>query len=352
MSVSQNLEFKNILIKAAQESVSDLHLSAGCQIKAKVDNKLTDWPEQIITEEFLEKNILDLLSEEQKKKFSEKKSFVFVHQFADDLRFRIILFKQENKLSAILRFIPHKVRTIEELYLPKMVEKVVVAERGLVIVSGIGRTTTIAAIVEYINKVSNKTIVTLEDPIEYVFVNKKSLIEQRQVNIDMPSFSQGVKDLLNMDVDVAVINGKDYSKYINDILELSEKCLVVLDLPSHNIKDAINDFISFIPAEEKQEKRKLLANNLIAILNQILVSRQGGGLLPVSEILLNNNAVATAIAEDRISRIPDLIVMSGHEGMISLERSLAELVKSGEVLIDEAVKYVDDKNEFREMILK
>ncbi len=352
MTVSQNLEFKNILIKAAQESVSDLHLSTGCQIKAKVDNALVDWPEQVITEEFLQKNILDLLSEEQKKEFLEKKSFVFVHQFADDLRFRIILFTQEGKLSAILRFIPHKVRTIEELYLPKIVEKIVEAERGLVIISGKGKTTTSAAIVEYINKISNKTIITLEDPIEYVFVNQKSLIEQRQIGVDTPDFVQGTKDLLNIDADVAVINGKDYSKYINEILELSEKCLVILELPSHNIKDAINDFISFLPTDLKEEKRKLLANNLIGILNQILVSRQGGGLLPVVEILLNNNAVATAIAEDRISRIPDLIVMSGHEGMISLERSLAELVKSGEVLMDEAVKYVDDKNEFREMILK
>ncbi|MFH1610958.1 MAG: ATPase, T2SS/T4P/T4SS family [Patescibacteria group bacterium] len=352
MTVSQNLEFKNILVKAAQESVADLHLSTGCQIKAKVDNKLVDWPEQVVTGGFLEKNILDLLSGEQKKEFSEKKFFVLVHQFADDLRFRITLFRQENKLSAILRFIPHKVRTVEELYLPKMLEKVIVAERGLVIVSGIGKTTTIAAIVEYINKTSNKTIITLEDPVEYIFVNQKSLIEQRQIGIDTPSFAQGVKDLLNIDVGVAVVDGKDYAKYINEILELSEKCLVILDLSSHNIKDAINDFISFIPAEEKQEKRQLLANNLIAILNQILVARQGGGLLPVVEILLNNSAVATAIAEDRISRIPDLIVMSGHEGMISLERSLAELVKSGEVLIDEAVKYVDDKNEFREMILK
>ncbi|MFH1456841.1 MAG: ATPase, T2SS/T4P/T4SS family [Patescibacteria group bacterium] len=354
MPVSNTLEFKNILIRAAQENVSDLHLSVGSPISARIDNKLHDWPEQIITEDFLEQNILTFLDEEQKKNFIANGSLMFVYEFADDLRFRITIFKQENKLSAILRYISHKVPTFEEIYLPKIIENILQAERGLILVSGNGKTTTRAVMVDYINRTVKKSIIVLEKIPEYIFNNKKSLVGQRQVGKDTPTFLQGIMDLAHTDTGIVSIGDLDLceSKVLSNVLELSERALVILEMPSNSIKDSLFDFIACFKSDEKQEKRQLVANNMIAVLNQILVARQGGGLLPVMEILLNNNAVATAIAEDRVSRIPDLIVMSGHEGMISRERSLAELVRNGEVLIDEALKYVDDKDEFREMILK
>ena len=352
MPVANDLEFKNILIKAAQENVSDLHLSVGSLIKARVGNKLNDWPEQIITENFLEQNIFILLNEQQKKDFATQGSLMFTHKFADDLRFRITLFKEENNLSAIMRYIPHKIPTLVELYLPKIIENILQAERGLILVSGQGKTTTRAAMTDYINRNFNKSIIVLDKLSEYIFINQKSLIEHRQVGQDTPSFSQGIIDLLHADMGVVLIGDLDENEVLSNILELSEKSLVILEIPSQSIKDSLFDFMAGFSNEQKQEKRRIFADNVIAVLNQILVARQGGGLLPVVEILLNNNAVATAIAEDRVSRIPDLIIMSGHEGMISRTRALAGLVKSGEVLMDEALRYVDDKDEFREMILK
>ena len=352
MPVANDLEFKNILIKAAQENVSDLHLSVGSLIKARVDNKLNDWSEQIITENFLEQNIFILLNEQQKKDFATQESLMFTHKFADDLRFRIALFKEENNLSAIMRYIPHKIPTLVELYLPKIIENILQAERGLILVSGQGRTTTRAAMTDYINRNFNKSIIVLDKLSEYIFINQKSLIEHRQVGQDTPSFSQGIIDLLHAEMGVVSIGDLDENQVLSNILELSEKSLVILEIPSQSIKDSLFDFMAGFSNEQKQEKRRIFADNMIAVLNQILVARQGGGLLPVVEILLNNNAVATAIAEDRVSRIPDLIIMSGHEGMISRTRALAGLVKSGEVLMDQALRYVDDKDEFREMILK
>ena len=352
MPVSNTLEFKNILIKAAQENVSDLHLSVGSLIKARVDNKLNDWSEQIITENFLEQNIFILLNEQQKKDFATRGSLMFARKFADDLRFRIALFKEENNLSAIMRYIPHKIPTLVELYLPKIIENILQAERGLILVSGQGKTTTRAAMTDYINRNFNKSIIVLDKLSEYIFINQKSLIEHRQVGQDTPSFSQGIIDLLHAEMGVVSIGDLDENQVLSNILELSEKSLVILEIPSQSIKDSLFDFMAGFSNEQKQEKRRIFADNMIAVLNQILVARQGGGLLPVVEILLNNNAVATAIAEDRVSRIPDLIIMSGHEGMISRTRALAGLVKSGEVLMDQALRYVDDKDEFREMILK
>jgi twitching motility protein PilT len=355
MSVSENLEFKDILIKAAEGRISDLHFSPGNPVKARVAGELMDWPETIVGENMIEKNIVSCLNPAQQTEFVKQKSIVFSHDFATDLRFRVHLFVEEEKTSATLRYIPKDIRTVSELELPEIISLFSKIERGLVIVSGTsgaGKSTTISAIVEEINRTQNKSIIFLKKPIEHIFTPKKCLIEQREILVDTPSFSQGTEDLLNADVDVAIIDSV-FDKYTaSNILELAEKAVVILEMSSQDILDTIADFLSNFDLANKQEKRQIFSRNLIAIVNQILVGRQGGGVIPVVEILLNSGPVSATIAEDRMSRIPDIIVMSGHEGMISRERALAELVKNGVVLIDEAVKYVKDKENFKEMILK
>ena len=355
MSVSSNLEFNNLLIKAAQENVSDLHLSVGSEPRARIGADLKDWSSGVITQEYLEENILKKLNQNQKDFFNQQKSLTFCQNFSDNLRFRISLFHQENKPSAVLRFIPQKIKSIEELGLPKIVETVANANRGLVLVSGLsgaGKTTTIASAIEHINQRQNKSIITVEKSIEYQHVNQKSLIEQREVGPDTISFSKASADLLNSDVNVIYFSYLPDEKTAINILELSQQALVFLEITSSSIIDSLSDFLSVFNSDIKEEKRIILSKNLIAVLNQILVKRQGGHLLPVMEIMLASNAIATAIAENRFQRIYDIITTSGHEGMITKERSLAELVLKGQVLLDEALKYVENKEEFKQMVLK
>ena len=355
MSVSENLEFKNVLIKAAQSGASDLHFSPGNPVKARINGELADWPETVVTAEMVEKSFLSCLNPAQQTELAQNKAVVFSNSFGDDLRFRCHLFYEEGKLSADLRHVPVNIKIPAELGLPQIVSMLAKVERGLVIVSGTsgaGKTTTIAAMVEEINRESNKSIIFLKKPLEHEFTAKKSLIEQREVLIDTPTFAQGTEDLLNSDVDVAIIDAVPDKFTAGNVLELAEKCLVILEMSSQDVLDTIADFLSHFELANKQEKRQILSRNLIGIINQILVARQGGGMIPVVEILLNSSPVAATIAEDRMGRIPDIIVMSGHEGMVSRERALSELVKNGVVLIDEAIKYVKNKDEFKEMILK
>jgi len=354
MSVSSNLNFQNLLIEVAQKGVSDLYLSAGKGIKAKIGNNLVDWQGEIITETFLEKNILEFLSTKYKAIFERDGSVVFAHEFGDGFRFRINLFRQQGKLVAVMRFIPPKAKLVKDLALPQMVEKFAEVDRGLIIVSGVsgvGKTTTIAGLLEQINQNEAKSVVTLEEPIEYVFANKKSIVEQREIPIDTPNFEQGLKDLLYMDIDVVSVDKLTSGEAAADILSLAEKGLVFLEMTSHSVIDTIDDYITLCTAEKKQDMRKVLANNLVAVLNQVLVDRHGIGRLPVVELMINTAAVASAISEDRTGRIHDLIVTSGHVGMISRERSLAELVRANEVNLDEALKYVDDQEEFKKMVV-
>lgn len=355
MSVSQDLEFKNILIKAAQSGASDLHFVPGNPVKVRIDGELSDWPESVVNTEMIEKNIFSGLNPAQQTEFAQNKAIIFSVTFDEDLRFRCQLFWEEGKMAAVLRYIPVNIKTVAELSLPQIVSMLARVERGLIIVSGTsgaGKTTTIAAMVEEINRDLNKSIILLKKPIEYIFTPKKSLIEQREVLVDTPTFAQSSEDLLDRDVNLVVVDQVPDKYTASNVLELAEKCLVVLEMSSQDVLDTIADFLSKFELTNKQEKRQILSRNLVAIINQILVARQGGGLIPVVEILLNNNAVASAIADDRMARIPDTIVMSGYEGMISRERALAELVKNGVVLIDEALKHVSNKEGFKEMILK
>jgi len=355
MSISENLEFKNILIKAAQSNASDLHFSPGNVVKARIDNVLVDWPETVVSTEFMAQNFLALLTPEQKTVFDQNKSLAFSFNFDQDLRFRLHLFQEAGQPAATLRFIPSVIKIPAELSLQSIFSIFAKLERGLVIISGIsgaGKSTTIASLVEEINLNYNKYVILLKQPTEHLFLNKKALIEQREIFSDSPSWAQATADLLNTDAEVVVIDQLTDAATASNVLELAEKCLVVLEMGSQDVLDTINDFLARFDLNNKQEKRQILARNLIAISNQILVAKQGGGVIPVCEILLNSNAVTSVIAEDRLQRIPDIIAMSGHEGMISRERALAELVKNGAVVIDEALKYVNNKEGFKEMILK
>jgi twitching motility protein PilT len=355
MSVSDSMSFKDILIKAAESEASDLHFAPGSPVKARLNGRLQNWDEFVVTAEMIDKNIVSVLNPAQQTELAQNKAITFSFTFGDDLRFRAQLYSQENTLACSLRHIPAAPKTLEQLSLPPIISVLAKIEHGLVVISGTsgaGKTTTIAAMVEEINRTSNKSIILLKKPIEHFFTNNQALIEQREVLVDTPTFAQGTEDLLEADVDVAVIDAVPDKFTASNILELSQKCLVFLEISSQDILDTIADFLSRFEIANKPEKRQIFSRNLVAIVNQVLAAKQGGGQIPVCEILLNTNPVSAVIAEDRLARISDIIVMSGHEGMISRERSLAELVKNGVILMDEALKYVNNKEGFKEMILK
>jgi twitching motility protein PilT len=354
MPVSSEIEFKNTLVRATQQGASDLHFVAGNKIKAKIDNKLVDFGEDVITESFIENIFLKMIPETYQKIFEKKGSCVFAADLADNLRFRLHVFKQESKLAVSIRHVIDRIKTPQELNLPKIIENVASAERGLVIVSGVtgsGKTTTISSLLEFINENLARNIVTLERPIEYKFVNKKSIVEQREIYVDTPSFTQGTEDLIDMDVSTVFVAKIESKKNVSNILELAEKSLVFLEMSSYSVEDTLNDFMSVFDGEEKSEKRRILSSVLISVFNLVLAARKGGSRLPVVELMFNIQAVSSLIYEDRLNRIADMITTSGQDGMISKERSLVELVKKGYVDLEEALRHTKNKEELKQMIL-
>ncbi|HIP33609.1 MAG TPA: PilT/PilU family type 4a pilus ATPase [Bacteroidia bacterium] len=339
-----NNKYKQLMESLVQiverENASDIHLSEGRFPTIRVDGSLIPIQAgQPMTKSDLEELLLLFLQPEQREKFMSYKEFDFSYEISGR-RFRGNAFFQQGKISLVMRAIAKEVKTLEELKLPSVLELFARKKQGFFLVvgpTGHGKSTTLAAIIEMINQNRNTHILTIEDPIEYIYEQKKSIIDQREVGLDTKNFSSALRSMFREDIDVALIGEMRGEKTIEAAVTAAETGhLVFSTLHTNSAAQTIDRIIDTFPPEGQKQIRNQLASSLIGIFSQRLLKSVSGGRVPAYELLINNTAIANLIREGRIAEIDSFIETGLDQGMISLNRSLVELVRSGDITVEDA----------------
>lgn len=323
------------------QGASDLHLGAGVQPIIRVSGALTPLlNEAPLSEEDMLGILSELTSPEKKKQFLETQEADFSYAYGEKVRFRGNAYFQRGVLGIALRLIPRNIKTLKELNLPPALEQFATREQGFFLVVGPvgqGKTTTLAALIEKINQERAEHIITIEDPIEYLFDNKKSLIEQREVRTDTKDFETALESVFREDVDVLMIGEMRTPETMSTAVTAAETGhLVFSTLHTNNAAQTIDRIVDSFPANQQDQIRIQLAGSLAGIFSQRLIPRVSGGLIPAYELLLNNSAVANLIREKRTHEINTIIETGAQDGMIDMNRCLADLVRTGEITPESA----------------
>jgi twitching motility protein PilT len=348
-------KINDLLLITAKQNASDLHLTVGRHPTIRIDGFLIPLQQEpILTPEMAENLILALLTPQQKEKLSKNKELDFAYNFEDKARFRVNVFYQRDYLAAALRLIPAAIRTIEELNLPPILHDFAKLSQGFVLVvgpAGHGKSTTLAALLDEINHTRMEHIITIEDPVEYIFTQDKSLISQREVENDTLTFHQGLRSLLRQDPDVIMIGEMRDAESMATALTAAETGhLVFSTLHTNSAAQTIDRIIDSFPAEQQGQISSQLSATLAGIVSQRLLPRMGGGRIPACEIMIVNTAIRNLIRERKPYQIDLVIETSREEGMISLNHSLAELVKRKEISLESAELYSLNPKELRILV--
>ncbi len=345
-------KLNELLLLTAKQNASDLHIAVGRRPTIRVDSVLIPLAkETVLTKEDAEGLIMALLNDEQKKVFIEKKQVDFSYNYEDKARFRVNTFFQRGFMAAALRLIPAQIRTIEELMLPPILHDFTRLNQGFILIvgpAGHGKSTTLAALLDEINHTRNDHIITIEDPIEYLFSQDRSIISQREVGQDTISFQDGLRSILRQDPDVIMIGEiRDPETMAISMTSAETGHLVFSTLHTNSASQTVDRIIDSFPPNQQGQIISQLASTLVAIISQRLVPRVGGGRVPATEIMLVNPAIRNLIREKKIYQIDLVIETSVQEGMMSLNRSLVNLIKKKEVSIEQAESYSLNPSELR-----
>jgi twitching motility protein PilT len=337
------------------EGGSDLHLSAGSNPIIRVSGSLVPLLQQPkLTAADTYAILQEMAPPERFAKFAELQSVDFSYSHSDKVRFRVNGFMVQGAAALAMRLIPHESQTFEKLNLPPILEVFTQRAQGFFLLVGPvgqGKSTTMAAIIDRINETRAEHIVTIEDPVEYIFDQKKSLIHQREVHVDAPSFASALTSAFREDVNVIMVGEMRDQETISAAVTAAETGHLVLStLHTNNAAQTIDRIIDMFPPNQQSQVRVQLAGSLAGIFSQRLVPRIQGGLIPAYELLINNNAVANLIREGRTHEIATVIQTSSQEGMIDMDRSLAELVRRGEVTVEHAYERASDPKTFERYI--
>ena len=353
--MNHNELLKKLLDLTLKEQASDLHLSAGHYPVLRIEGRLTPLIKQKILDEKEIKAVVEaMLSPEQLAKFYKNKDIDFSYNFEDKSRFRVNFFFQRGEISCALRLVPVRIKTIEELNLPLVLHEFSKANQGFVLVTGPsshGKSTTLAALIDEINHTRADHIITIEDPIEYVFKDDKSLIDQREVFQDTENFSQALRATFRQDPDVIMVGEmRDPETIATAITAAETGHLVFATLHTNSASQTINRIVDTFPPEQQAQIRVQLSGSLLGVVSQRLLPGIRGGLVPVCEVLFNTPAVGNLIRENKIHEIPLVIETSAEAGMISLNRALADLVRKKEITLENALKYSLSPSELKMLI--
>ena len=349
------ISFDELLSKVVKEGASDLHIAVGRPPTIRLDGSLVPLPkEEIITPEIARAFIFSILDEEKREKFIKEKEMDLSYNFRDRARFRVNLYHQRGFMGAALRLIPAKVSTFKELSLPPILEELAKTQQGFFLVvgpTGHGKSTTLAAFIDYMNQTRNDHIITIEDPIEYLFTSDKAIIDQREVGVDTQDFHRALKSMFREDVDIAMVGKMRDAETIATAVTAAETGHFILStLHTNSASQTIDRIIDTFPSNQQGQIKAQLSSTLIGILSQRLIPRIKGGLIPAVEIMIANPAVRNLIREDKTHELDFVIDTGLDQGMISLNRSLVNLVRAGEIDMENATAYSPNPKEFRGLI--
>jgi len=357
--IDYQLQLNKLLSIAIKEKASDIHFSskqfptlrvAGELVHLKKEEKLLEADVQGLAFALMKKN--------QRERFLEEKEIDFSYtlggQNSKEERFRVNIFFEMSRISCALRLIPSRVFNIEELNLPPILHHLTTAKQGFVLITGPssqGKSTTLAALIDEINRTRKCHIITIEDPIEYVFIDDKSIIDQREVYSDTLSFARALKSTFRQDPDVIMVGEMRDPVTISTAITAAETGhLVLATLHTNSASQTIHRIVDSFSPEQQMQIRAQLSTSLLGVISQRLIPRIKEGLIPACEVMIQNTAVANLIRENKIHELPSIIEMSMAEGMISLNRSLANLVKTKEITLKSALNYSLNPRELNRLI--
>ncbi len=349
-----SVRMKKLLDAAIGQKASDLHISVGVPPVIRVDGKLVPITgESQLLPADTKKLTHSILTETQLERLTQERELDFSFGYRS-MRFRVNAFYERGNMAAALRLIPKEIKSMTDLALPTILENFTLPTQGLVLITGPtghGKTTTTAALLRHINDSRRAHIVTIEDPIEYLFEHNKSIIQQREVGSDTLSFAQALRSALREDPNIVFLGEMRDLETIESALTVAETGhLVFATLHTNNAAQTADRIIDVFPPHQQAQVRTQLANVLVGIISQRLLPRVSGGRIAAVEIMVANSAVRNVIRESKTHQLNNIIQISASEGMISLDKVLAELVKKGEITIDDALIWAYDQKAFKMMV--
>ncbi len=355
LQVEQRL--KNLLLLVGQQGASDLHLVVGRYPTLRIDGKLHPILQEKILTPADTKALSDvLLTNEKKEELLAVGQTDFSYNFDDKARFRTNVFFQKGYISVTMRFIMDKLRNLEELNVPKALYDFAGHSQGLVLVTGPvghGKSTTLAAIIDYINHNQEKHIVTIEDPIEFVYNQDRCIINQREIGRDAKTFPDALRAIFREDVNVVLLGELRDLETISTAMTAAETGhLIFATLHTNDSSQTIDRIVDVFPAYQQNQIRSQLASVLLGVISQRLLPQTSGGRVPAVEIMIKNHAIENLIRENKDHQLDSVIETSLKEGMVSLDRSLADLVLRGLVSVNDAFVYAKNRDYLQMLLSK
>lgn len=343
MDYKQQLD--SILAEVVRVGASDLLFAVNKYPIARVDNRLTPLTQfMVLTGEISQNLCFAMLSDEQKKSLLSRKDIDFSYALNEKARFRVNIFMQRGNYSAALRLIPSEIPTMEFLNIPPVIHEITLrATQGFFLVvgpSGQGKSTALAAMVDEVNHNRTEHIVTIEDPIEYLYTPDRCVIDQREIGSDATGFYEALRASFRQDPNVIMVGEMRDPETISTAITAAETGhLVFSTLHTNNASQTIDRIIDVFPPSQQNQIRTQLSSSLLGILSRRLLPQKGGGRVAAHELMLANSAIRNLIRENKTHQLDMVIGTSGEEGMISLNRSLANLVKQDKITRDDAERY-------------
>ena len=349
------LHLNDILTELVQRDGSDLHLKVGQPPFFRVHGRLTRTDYPTLTPDLIRELIYAILTDEQIRRLEERRELDMAYELPNISRFRVNLFHQQGYLGGVFRVIPSRIRTIDDLGLPQVLKQIALLRRGLVLVTGptgSGKTTTLAAIVDYINEHRRAHIITIEEPIEYWHDDKLASITQREVGADTESFAEALRHVMRQNPDVILVGEmRDLETIALAITAAETGHLVFATLHTVDAPQTIDRIIDVFPTHQQQQIRMQLSVSLVGVIAQRLLRRADGkGMVAAFEVLVGTSAARALIREGKTFQLPSVIQTGLRQGMMSLEHSLAQLVLQGLVRMEDALAEANNPDYLRELV--
>ncbi|MCK4309507.1 MAG: type IV pilus twitching motility protein PilT [Candidatus Atribacteria bacterium] len=347
------MEIKELLIITKEKDASDLHINVEAPPVLRINGKLEKLNLPELTSQNTHEMIYSILNERQKGDFEKYGELDLSYELANVARFRINVFKHRRGEGAAFRLIPEKIKTLSELNLPTIISSFTEKDKGLVLVTGptgSGKSTTIAVLIDIINKNRYDNIITIEDPIEFIHSHKNCLVSQREIGSHTKSFASALRNVLREDPDVILVGEMRDLETISMTLTAAETGhLVFSTLHTINAAETVERIIDVFPPHQQNQVRMQIAGSILGIIAQTLLpTLDGTGRVPALEVMIANPAIRNLIREGKVYQIPSTIQISKKDGMQSLDQSLKDLVMEGKISREDAIRKAIDKKTFME----